>query len=179
MDSSNSCETAGPSTASAIDRVEQVALVALFSWLVWRLLPADGEAMSLHVLLLLLSEAGVLVFVLARHPTSKISRSPMEWAVAFGATTAPLLVHAGEDLFLPQLGLVLLTAGWAMHFWAKLTLRRNFGVVAADRGVKTAGPYGIVRHPCTWAMRCRMPASSWPRLRCGMALSMPSLGRCS
>ena len=30
---------------------------------------------------------------------------------------------------------------------AKLTLRRSFGVVAANRGVKASGPYRLVRHP--------------------------------
>jgi protein-S-isoprenylcysteine O-methyltransferase Ste14 len=34
-----------------------------------------------------------------------------------------------------------------VHLAAKLTLRRSFGVIAANRGVKLSGPYRIVRHP--------------------------------
>ena len=30
---------------------------------------------------------------------------------------------------------------------AKLSLNRSFGIVAANRGVKTGGPYAYVRHP--------------------------------
>ena len=38
-------------------------------------------------------------------------------------------------------------AGFALQLSAKLTLRRSFGVVAANRGVKASGPYRLVRHP--------------------------------
>jgi protein-S-isoprenylcysteine O-methyltransferase Ste14 len=34
-----------------------------------------------------------------------------------------------------------------VHLLAKLTLRRSFGAVAANRGVKASGPYRFVRHP--------------------------------
>lgn len=37
--------------------------------------------------------------------------------------------------------------GWVIHLTAKLTLRRSFGVVAANRGLKTSGIYALVRHP--------------------------------
>ena len=37
--------------------------------------------------------------------------------------------------------------GFAIQLSAKLTLRRSFGVVAANRGVKGSGPYRAVRHP--------------------------------
>ena len=40
-----------------------------------------------------------------------------------------------------------LGAGFAIHFSAKLALRRSFGVIAANRGVKRSGPYRLVRHP--------------------------------
>ena len=38
-------------------------------------------------------------------------------------------------------------AGFALQLSAKLTLRRSFGVVAANRGVKANGPYRLIRHP--------------------------------
>jgi protein-S-isoprenylcysteine O-methyltransferase Ste14 len=40
-----------------------------------------------------------------------------------------------------------MVAGFALQFSAKLTLRRSFGVVAANRGVKASGPYRLIRHP--------------------------------
>jgi protein-S-isoprenylcysteine O-methyltransferase Ste14 len=41
----------------------------------------------------------------------------------------------------------LMAGGFLLQVAAKLTLRRSFGVVAANRGVKASGPYRLVRHP--------------------------------
>ncbi|MFO1186535.1 MAG: methyltransferase [Alphaproteobacteria bacterium] len=38
-------------------------------------------------------------------------------------------------------------SGFAFQIWAKLTLRKRFGIVAANRGVQARGPYALVRHP--------------------------------
>lgn len=37
--------------------------------------------------------------------------------------------------------------GIAWQVWAKYTLGRSFGLLPADRGVVTSGPYALVRHP--------------------------------
>ena len=44
-------------------------------------------------------------------------------------------------------GPLLIMAGTIIHLGAKFSLRRSFGVVAADRGVKASGAYRYVRHP--------------------------------
>jgi protein-S-isoprenylcysteine O-methyltransferase Ste14 len=44
-------------------------------------------------------------------------------------------------------GLVLQLAGLALCVLSLRTLGRSFGVVAADRGLVTRGPYATVRHP--------------------------------
>ena len=41
----------------------------------------------------------------------------------------------------------LMLAGLALSFYAKVTLWRSFGLVAANRGVKRHGPYRVIRHP--------------------------------
>jgi protein-S-isoprenylcysteine O-methyltransferase Ste14 len=35
----------------------------------------------------------------------------------------------------------------AWQVWAKYTLGRSFGLLPADRGLVTSGPYRLVRHP--------------------------------
>lgn len=40
-----------------------------------------------------------------------------------------------------------MVTGFVLQLSAKLTLRRSFGVVAANRGIKASGPYRFVRHP--------------------------------
>ena len=58
-----------------------------------------------------------------------------------------MLVSKGGDAISNSLGVSLLLFGFFVHFGAKLSLARSFGVVAADRGIKAKGLYGFVRHP--------------------------------
>jgi protein-S-isoprenylcysteine O-methyltransferase Ste14 len=37
--------------------------------------------------------------------------------------------------------------GLAGAVWSLLALGRSFGIVPANRGLRTGGPYGLVRHP--------------------------------
>ncbi|RDJ99354.1 isoprenylcysteine carboxyl methyltransferase [Paraburkholderia lacunae] len=37
--------------------------------------------------------------------------------------------------------------GIVIQIWAKLTLRRSFGLLPANRGVVVSGPYRVLRHP--------------------------------
>lgn len=138
---------AGRLSLRAVDRAEQVGVLALFATLVWRLMPADLGAVEPFVWMLLLSEATVVAFVLVRRPTDRITVDPLLWVVAFLGTLAPLLVVSPATAFRPDLGLAVITAGWIIHLGAKLTLRRSFGIVPAHRGLKTDGLYAVVRHP--------------------------------
>jgi len=129
------------------DRAEQVIAASLYLWLCLRLLPHTFPPEHFYPLMVLLSEGMVLLFLLIRRRTDKISVNARDWIVAFGGTIAPLLVVNSETAFLPQAGLVVLMIGFVLHVGAKLALRRSMGVVPADRGVKTLGLYGFVRHP--------------------------------
>ena len=42
---------------------------------------------------------------------------------------------------------MMMSGGLAISIAAKLFLNRSFGIVAANRGVKSGGPYRLVRHP--------------------------------
>jgi hypothetical protein len=128
-----------------LDRGEQVLVLALWSWLVGRVLASPNG----HAWLVLVSEAMVLALVLLRRPTPTISRRPGDWMMALAATAAPLLILPGPDLFprLDPLGEALVAAGNALQLAAKLSLRRSFGIAPAHRGLKTGGPYALVRHP--------------------------------
>jgi len=127
------------------DRADQIIAVALYAWLCARLVPHTFPPEHLHPLMLLLSEGVVVLFLLVRRGTDKISLHPRDWIVALGGTFAPLLVVKVETVFLPQVGLVLILIGFVIHFGAKLALRRSIGMVPADRGVKTLDLYCL--HP--------------------------------
>lgn len=137
----------GSSHARLLDRFEQVVLVALYALLVWRMTPPNLAEAPLYLLMVMGSEATLIVFSLLRRPTDQIIASPTEWAIAFVGTLAALLVENSSSTFMPGLGSALLIGGWVVHMAAKLSLRRSFGIVAADRGLKTNGLYAVVRHP--------------------------------
>lgn len=130
---------------AVLDRLEQVAVALLFVWLVQRVWVSANPFAPL----LLVAEFTVLIFVLIRRHTSAISVRLGDWLLAITATCAPLLIQPGVDLW-PQiaaLGVGLVVLGNAGQIWAKLFLRRSFGIAPANRGIKRDGPYRFVRHP--------------------------------
>jgi protein-S-isoprenylcysteine O-methyltransferase Ste14 len=130
------------------DLASKMAIVTLFSALAIRL--ARNAAASGHItgILMLASEALVVVFTVFRRPAAMVDRSLRARALTFVATFGPLLVRpaaagaASEPVtaLISGLGLVFVVLG-------KLSLGRSFGLVPANRGVVSTGLYRIVRHP--------------------------------
>jgi len=59
-----------------------------------------------------------------------------------------LLNDQGTVHLVPEwIGVVLQLASMAWQFTAKVFLGRSFGLLPAQRGLVTAGPYRVVRHP--------------------------------
>ena len=130
-----------------LDIVEQVAVLALYTWLVIRLWPGEFSTSNWYPVVLLLSEGLVVALLLIRRPTDRISTRGLDWLLAVGGTFVVLLVGQGGAPLHGPLGAVLMLVGLAIHVGAKLSLFRSFGVVAANRGVKAGGLYRLVRHP--------------------------------
>ena len=65
------------------------------------------------------------------------------------AVNAPLLVApAAASTFIPStIATALMFSGMITQISAKAVLWRSFGLVPANRGIKTKGPYRFVRHP--------------------------------
>jgi protein-S-isoprenylcysteine O-methyltransferase Ste14 len=134
-----------PRLPLALDRIEQVAIVVLWTWLSWRVLGSVNPFAPL----LLASETLIALFVLLRRPSASISVRRSDWAAAFAATLLPLLIDPGarEAPVLIVPGVLLSLFGTCWQLWAKLVLRRSFGIAPANRGVKKGGPYRGMRHP--------------------------------
>ncbi|MEM9704571.1 MAG: isoprenylcysteine carboxylmethyltransferase family protein [Pseudomonadota bacterium] len=88
-----------------------------------------------------------MFFLIIRRHTENISTQVSDWAFAVFGTFAVLLVRPGGDAIAPVLSVFLMLVGTFTHITAKLTLRRSFGLVAANRGVRATGLYAFVRHP--------------------------------
>jgi protein-S-isoprenylcysteine O-methyltransferase Ste14 len=137
-------------TPARLDRFEQVAIVILWMGLIYRMVDAVlRDTAPPWILLLLVAETTVMIFTLIRRPTSNISVNWRDWILAAGATFLPLLILPGAASAPPllQIGIILIMAGNTFQILAKLFLRRSFGVAPANRGIKTDGPYRLVRHP--------------------------------
>lgn len=136
-----------PLSRRLADRADQIIAACLYVWLCSRFLNHGLGEIRGFQLMLVASEGVVLVFLLIRRSTDKVSLNPRDWIVAYGATLLPLLVVNPETLFLPQVGLVVMLIGFFLQLAAKLNLWRSFGIVPADRGLQSLGFYGVVRHP--------------------------------
>lgn len=127
-----------------VDQAERLALIVLLVLLAYRLVPhlADKPLTFIY----LISETVVVVMIACRRSTSQISLRPADWVYGFGGTFLPLMVAASGSAGF-RAGRLLLLLGFVITVGAQLSLCRSFGIVAANRGVKTSGLYGVVRHP--------------------------------
>jgi protein-S-isoprenylcysteine O-methyltransferase Ste14 len=136
--------------ALVLDLIERAVIAIFFSAMAWSFLVSWQQTGNIVSLILLLSESSVVLFIVIRRSTGDVSVRPIDWLVAVLGTTAPLLVRptgGGDALASLYICVPLMLTGLALQIAAKLTLRRSFGVVAANRGVKVTGPYRLVRHP--------------------------------
>lgn len=148
-----------------LDLTERAAVLILFLFFVHRMLPrliqliqaqlnhpelilAVAE-INAQAILLVLSEGLSVALILARRSSNSLSSHPFDWALCLTAVSLPLMVvpvPAGT-LIPPQAATALMLAGLVMQIAAKMALWRSFGIVPANRGVKTGGPYRLLRHP--------------------------------
>jgi protein-S-isoprenylcysteine O-methyltransferase Ste14 len=86
-------------------------------------------------------------FFLIRRAPVKTSKSPCDWLVGIGSTLLPLLLRPVERPYDFVVGEFLQVFGLALQIIGIISLNRSFGIVAANRGIKTDGLYRVVRHP--------------------------------
>jgi protein-S-isoprenylcysteine O-methyltransferase Ste14 len=99
--------------------------------------------------LFVIEQAWFVVAFLTRRPGREVSQRPASWLAAVGGTFGGLLLRpdGAHPEWGVQAGFVLQLGGLALCLVALACLGRSFGLVAADRGVRTRGPYRLVRHP--------------------------------
>lgn len=100
-------------------------------------------------LLLLVSEGYTLMLVLLARRASQRDLSAVAMVATIYATCCAVLLTPQNTIHLVPEGvgvaLQLVSMGW--QFTAKIVLGRSFGLLPAQRGIVTVGPYRIVRHP--------------------------------
>jgi protein-S-isoprenylcysteine O-methyltransferase Ste14 len=130
---------------SVMSRVIPASFFAFVCYGFWRNFVQTGKWTSL---LWLVSEGLVVLLLVFRRESHRLSRNPWDWLVALGGSFAVLLVRPTATEAVPEIaGVAMQLAGTAFEVYAKAILGRSFGIVAADRGIVVGGPYRIVRHP--------------------------------
>ena len=131
--------------AELVRLAERVVLIGLAGWVIWRLIPV--LSLHPHILLLLASEVSAVIFLVFQRKGTW-SSSFYTTFIAFAGTAASLLVFPEGQMIAPDwVTAPLIWTGTAIALAAKLSLRRSFGLVPANRGVKSGGAYRFVRHP--------------------------------
>jgi protein-S-isoprenylcysteine O-methyltransferase Ste14 len=153
-----------------LDLSERVIICGIYSIFCWKMLNNYSPSADISNVLIVLSEALPLLFVVFRAPSSSLSQRPGDWAIAIVATIAPLCARPDLNSSGPigpaWLAYVIMLSGLSMQVAAKVILGRRFGIVPANRGVRVLGPYRLVRHPMY---------AGYTLTHIGFLIAMPSL----
>jgi protein-S-isoprenylcysteine O-methyltransferase Ste14 len=96
----------------------------------------------------MVSEGVIVVLLVFRRPSTRISQSPWDWFAGIAGSFLVLLVRPeGLSVAPDAVGFSLQLGGTVFQLYGKTVLGRSFGIVAANRGVVVGGPYRFVRHP--------------------------------
>lgn len=134
----------------SVDIGEKLLITGGYGLLVGRMAAMPAPHFTLVDLLILVSEGLAVAFVLLRRGSPDVSLDWTDWLIALIGSMMPLCVRptiSGTSLAAPAFAAILMLYGLGLLVWAKLTIRRSFGIVPANRGVKAGGPYRLVRHP--------------------------------
>jgi protein-S-isoprenylcysteine O-methyltransferase Ste14 len=153
------------SKALVLDLVERAVVLLLFLYFANKMLPRLAALIAIEIAhpelfvlaastnldaaLLVISELLGVLLILTRRPAAMVSTHPFDWALSLIAVNAPLLAApAAASTFVPsQIATALMFLGMIIQISAKAVLWRSYGIVPANRGIKTGGPYRFVRHP--------------------------------
>jgi protein-S-isoprenylcysteine O-methyltransferase Ste14 len=131
------------------DLAAKILIVTLFSSMAMRL--AQDAAATGHVtgMLLVASEALVVVLTMVRRPAGLVDRSGKARLLTGLSTFGALLVRplSGAAIAPESLTLAIAAIGLIIVVLGKLSLGRSFGLSPANRGVVSTGMYRFVRHP--------------------------------
>jgi len=131
------------------DALARVCVGVLFALLTISLTAEFRRTGHITGLLLVGSEALVVVLTIVRRRTQLVDHSPMAAILTVLSLIGPPLLRPGAapGIAPDQLTAMVSAIGFAIVVCGKISLGRSFGLIPANRGIVTAGPYAIVRHP--------------------------------
>ena len=158
-----------PSRSVVLDVARALIVIVMFGIFASVNLGRFMMTLDVRSLMLVISETLPLVLVALRPPSPTLSEKPIDWFVGLAGSVFPLLVVA-EGKLNPAVPLEvcfsIIMMGLFVQIAAKVALGRSFGLIAANRGVKSSGPYRFLRHPMY---------AGYTIIHIGIFLSFPSL----
>jgi protein-S-isoprenylcysteine O-methyltransferase Ste14 len=138
-----------PSRRDIADLLGKAVIVSLFTMMAVRLGIDYLETGRLTGLLLVASEALVVVLTVFRRAPLLVDRSIRARALTGASLIGPLAVIPGTmaPLASEALTVGISGAGLLVVIGGKLSLGRSFGLMPANRGIVCSGLYRLVRHP--------------------------------
>jgi protein-S-isoprenylcysteine O-methyltransferase Ste14 len=138
-----------PTRETAADLLARATVGGLFVLLTIKLLEDFAETRHLTGLLLLVSEAMVVIYTIVRRRTSIVDRSIGAMVVTTLSLVGPVLLRpsSGPALLPDVVTALISTVGLCLVIAGQVTLGRSFGIAPANRGVVDSGPYLLMRHP--------------------------------
>lgn len=132
---------------SLLKVVANVIVVLLFALLAFSCYRQFRVTGSINWLGLLAVNALFVCLFIVRRDATTISTSPALWVLAFSGSALALLMRPVESDEFVVVGNGIQFLGIALIIVAALSLRRSFGIVPANRGIRREGLYRVVRHP--------------------------------
>ncbi len=141
-------ERAGEIATTFKNRVSNVAL-ALFFFI--GLLPSHTPRYALHSAdIIWMVGAGLMgIFSLVRVTPKAVMLNAWSISATAGMMLLPMMIKAGPPSIgiLNQLGIAIELIGVVFTQLARIYLGRSFGLLPANRGIVSTGPFRLMRHP--------------------------------
>lgn len=127
--------------------LSNVAVGALYLLFARAHLGAFREHPRVSIALVVAMETLFAVVVLSRREASRVVHSPWTWLTTAAGTFTPLLLRPVEGSAELLAGEALQILGLTVVIAGMVALNRSFGLLPAHRGIRSSGPYRLVRHP--------------------------------
>ena len=118
-------------------------IFAMSTYASWR------QTHSVVALLLFFVNTLFAVLFVSRRSSRAVSENPKDWMITAATIllSFSLRVHPTADVLLMAASQAIQAAAVTIILFSLSTLGRSFGLIPANRGVKTGGMYLYVRHP--------------------------------
>lgn len=122
-------------------------LAAFYLYFDYRLLTDFIHTHRISSALLVIFETAIVFFSLTRPLPEKTNTSLYDWFIALAGTTIIILLRPAAQVEDNIILLVVQLLGMMLSLTGLFSLNKSWGLVAANRGIRSSGMYRFVRHP--------------------------------